>query len=90
MASQTLDDAALSRYGLSRADVMTQVWWVDEKGRRGAHRAVAAALHMASGPLKILGTLLMTPPVSWIARPGYFVVARYRHLLPGSTESCRL
>jgi hypothetical protein len=43
---------------------------------------------MMSGPLVVLGWLLLTPPFSWAGAAGYPIVARYRHKLPGATAAC--
>ena len=46
---------------------------------------------MSGSPVqRAFGALLLAPPVSWFARPGYWLVARYRHRLPGATDACRL
>lgn len=87
---QRLDADTMARYGLSSGDVTSQVWWIDERGRRGANRAVSAALRHGGGLWKFVGIALDLPPIRWAARPGYFLVARYRHLLPGATENCRV
>lgn len=91
VAWQRLGDGRLGDLGLTTADVRTAAYWVDERGRlfRG-HRAVAKALMAGTLSQRALGALLLTPPVSWLARPGYWLVARYRHRLPGATEACRL
>ena len=39
---------------------------------------------------KILGGILLVPPFSWLANLGYFLVAKYRHRLPGGTPACEL
>jgi len=90
IAWQQLDADTMARYGLNMADVTSQVWWIDEQGRRGANRAVSAALRCSNGWWKCVGIVLDLPPIRWVARPGYFLVARYRHLLPGATETCRV
>ena len=81
----------LSRFGLSRDDVTSKAWWVEPSGRsRGGAAAVAAALVAAGGSLALIGWLLRLPPISWLARPGYRLVARYRYKLPGATADCKL
>ncbi len=81
----------LDELGLTEADVTTAAYWVDADGRthRG-HRAIGRSLMAAGGFWGVLGRLLITPPISWLAIPGYALVARYRHKLPGATEACRL
>ena len=91
VAWQRLGERGLGDLGLTTADVRTAAYWVDERGRsfRG-HRAVAKALMAGSAPYRLLGALLLAPPLSWVARPGYWLVARHRHRLPGATDSLRL
>ena len=91
VAWQGLGEGGLGELGLTTAEVRTAAYWVDERGRlfRG-HRAVAKALMAGTPAQRALGALLLVPPLSWLARPGYWLVARYRHRLPGATDACRL
>ena len=79
----------LPAVGLSESDVSRAAFWVDERGRtyRG-HRAIAKSL-VASGHC-VLGQALLVPPGSWLARPAYWLIARYRGHLPGATDSCKI
>jgi len=81
----------LGPLGLADQDVVTAAWWVDTAGRtyRG-HRAIAQALRASRGGWRWAGALIDVPPVSWMARAVYWLVARYRHRLPGGTPACRL
>jgi len=91
VAWQRLGEAGLLELGLTEADVRHAAYWVDGRGRRyRGHRAVAQALLAGSGGRRLAGAVLLVPPVSWLARSGYWVVARYRHRLPGATAACRL
>jgi len=85
---QSLD---LDGLHLTERDVTTAAWWVEASGvnHRG-HAAIGRALIAAGGVWRIIGGLMVTPPVSWVARPAYWLIARNRHRLPGATESCRL
>ncbi|MEV4327723.1 DCC1-like thiol-disulfide oxidoreductase family protein [Microbispora rosea] len=82
-AWQGLDlDAA----GLTRAEVETSVQLLGPDGLR-AHGARAIALLLVLQPRaawRVVGRVMLTPPVSWLAEAGYRLVSRYRHLLPGS------
>jgi predicted DCC family thiol-disulfide oxidoreductase YuxK len=85
---QWLDIAAL---GLTSRDVTTAAYWIDEHGtRHRGHRAIARSLIAAGGGWKVVGALLLVPPISWVAAVGYRLVARYRHKLPGGTPACKL
>ena len=90
-AWQRLGPDGLARIGLTERDVRSAAYWVDTDGRifRG-HAAVAQALCEGTARDRVLGGLLRTPPVSWLGRPGYWLVARFRYRLPGATGSCRV
>jgi predicted DCC family thiol-disulfide oxidoreductase YuxK len=81
----------LGLLGLTERDVQTAAYWIDERGRahRG-HEAIARALIAAGGAWKVIGALLLLPPLSWLARAGYHLVANYRDKLPGGTPACKL
>lgn len=85
---QSLD---LEKIGLTHADVKAAAWWIDDSGRcyRG-HMAVGHALHASRSIWRLVGRVIITPPFSWMARPAYWLVARYRYRLPGATDACRL
>ena len=87
IAADRLDDAALGRLGLTRADTDAASWVVHPDGtlRRG-HLAVADALQAAAGWPRLAGRAIAVPPLAWLAIPLYAAVARWRHLLPGSTR----
>jgi predicted DCC family thiol-disulfide oxidoreductase YuxK len=91
IAWQKLGEASLAELGLTTDDVTTAAWWVDANGRcfRG-HEAVAKTLEAIGGPWRPAGRLVRTAPVSWLAAPGYQLVARYRYRLPGATPACKL
>jgi predicted DCC family thiol-disulfide oxidoreductase YuxK len=90
-AWQDLGVDGLERIGLIQDDVRSAAYWVDARGRvfRG-HAAVAKALLAGTASDRVLGGLLLIPPVSWLARPAYWLVARYRYRLPGATDACRV
>jgi predicted DCC family thiol-disulfide oxidoreductase YuxK len=90
IASQSLSDVDLRAWGLRRRDVDERVWWCAGSDARGGEAAMAAALRHARGPWHWVGRFLGLPPVRLITRPGYNLVARHRHLLPGATSSCRV
>jgi predicted DCC family thiol-disulfide oxidoreductase YuxK len=86
-AWQFLDLAALD---LTVRDVTTAAWWIDGPRRDRGHRAIGRALVAVGGAWGVVGRLLLVPPVSWVARPVYALVARFRHRMPGATDACRL
>lgn len=91
VAYQQLGDDGLGRIGLTRRDVEQAAWWVDTNGHcsRG-HEAIARSLLAAQPVDRVIGRALLIPPISWIARPGYWLVARNRHRMPGATDDCKL
>ena len=77
----------LENFGLCRAEVEAAVWWVDRRGARpGRWRgadAIGRALVASGGAWAIIGRLIICPPLLWLARPVYALVASNRHRLPG-------
>ncbi|HVS66970.1 MAG TPA: DCC1-like thiol-disulfide oxidoreductase family protein [Mycobacteriales bacterium] len=90
-AWQQIGAAGLTDLGLTLEDVTTKVWWVDPDGTRlGGHKAVARALIEAGGWRALLGRFIGARLMTWPAAIGYRLVSRYRHLLPGATDACRI
>lgn len=87
---QFLSEDELGALGLTRAMVSRKVYWHDESGNFAGERAIARALQAARGPWKIAGHLLDVIPIRTVARPAYWLVARFRHRLPGGTPACRM
>jgi predicted DCC family thiol-disulfide oxidoreductase YuxK len=81
----------LHQFGLTEQNVMTAVYWVDDRRRtyRG-DEAIAKALVAAGGGWKPVGWLLQVPGVSLLAAIGYKIVSKNRHRLPGGTPACKL
>lgn len=90
MKWQLLDSGFLEDHGLSYDDVREAAWWVDDTGRRErGHRAAGRALQAGTGPRRVVGWFVLTPPSSWLAAGIYRAVVRFRHRLPGGTD-CRV
>jgi len=88
---QALGDGGLAAVGLTEDDTRRAAWWVDARGRRfRGHRAMGKALAAAGGWRAALGRAILVTPLAWVARPVYWLIARNRHRLPGSTDACRL
>lgn len=81
----------LAEFGLTEHDVRTAAYWVDPTGQtyRG-HRGIGRTLIAIGGVWSIVGRLIVTPPISWVARPVYAIIAKYRHLMPGASDACRV
>lgn len=85
-AWQRLD---LTELHLTVAEVDEAAWWIDGAGRKyRGHLAIGHALKAAGGVWGFIGAVLVRPPVSWIARPVYALIARNRKKLPGN--ACEL
>jgi predicted DCC family thiol-disulfide oxidoreductase YuxK len=90
-AWQQLGADGLGQLGLTIEEANAQVWWIDPDGTRlGGHRAVARALVEAGGWRAVLGRVIGARLIAWPAAIGYRMAARYRHLLPGGTDACRI
>ena len=84
--------ASLTDFGLTEQQASTRVYFVSDSGSVfGGHRAFAALLRLQPQRIyKVLGGLIVLPPISWIAGFAYALVAKYRHKLPGGTPACKL
>ncbi len=90
-SSQELGANGLSGLGLTVDDAARAAWWVDAGGRTWCgHLAVARALSACPGLPGCLGAVVARPPLSWLGALTYPMVVRWRHLLPGATDSCRV
>jgi len=76
-------------YGLSDDDVANYAWYITPTRQFAGHLATSALLRAQPRfGLRLLGWILATPPVSWVAALSYFFIARFRHRLPGGTPAC--
>ena len=88
---QPWQDADLAALGVSEAEAMHSVQWVESSGRVSAGAtAVARLLVSNGGGWAALGRLMLVPPVSWAAALAYRLVATFRGRLPGVTPACAL
>lgn len=77
-------DLNLTEVDLSEDVVAREAVWVDEEGRQfTGHDAIAKSLIHIGGPWGVAGRLMRVPPISWIARLVYRVVAANRHRISG-------
>jgi predicted DCC family thiol-disulfide oxidoreductase YuxK len=83
--------ADLAALGLSRAQVVEAVQWVDGDGTvASGPDAVALLLRDAGRLWEVPGRALQLGPVRLAAWPAYRWIANHRHLLPGGTAACAL
>ena len=82
----------LADFGLTVEQASSKVYLITKDGQAfGGHEAFAGLLRLErNGLLRILGSLLTLPPISWFAAGGYRLVAKYRHKLSGGTPACKL
>lgn len=81
----------VSKYGLTKEETAKRVYLITNIKTYSASRAVAHLLaNKKNFGFRAIGFLLMVPPISWLALPGYYLVARFRHKLPGGTPACKL
>lgn len=83
---QTLDLDAL---GLTTQQVTEAAYWV-EGDRPIAAGADAIAAALCATRWRLIGRVILCPPVQPIAKVVYRLVARNRHRMPGGTASCRM
>ena len=80
-----------SELPMTQVDAQDQVYLMVDGKAFGGHEGFAMMLRIQRNPLlRFAGAMAMNPPISWIARPIYRVVAKYRHRLPGGTPACKL
>lgn len=84
-------EADLDEHHLTEADVRHAAWWIplDPAEKQSGAMAFSALLSWQhSPPWRLLGAALRTPPLSWLSRAAYRLVARNRHRLPGGSTAC--
>ena len=83
----------LADYGLTESQV-TERAYLFEPGAdtpKGGSDAIFGALAIADNKLiRFLAKLWLYPPLVWVGRLTYPVLARNRHKLPGATDACRI
>ncbi|MFG2717852.1 thiol-disulfide oxidoreductase DCC family protein [Streptomyces sp. NPDC048416] len=83
--------ADLAALGVTQQRAEYEVLWVTPAGRvHGGAQGVAKLLLSAGKGWAVLGALLTVPPVRWVARGVYRLVADHRDRMPGGTPACAL
>ncbi|MBB0231097.1 thiol-disulfide oxidoreductase DCC family protein [Streptomyces calidiresistens] len=83
--------ADLRALGVTAERAEYEVLWVTPSGAvYGGADAVARALLSAGRGWAVPGTVLTLPPVRWVARRLYRLIADNRHRMPGGTAACAL
>ncbi|WP_078888888.1 thiol-disulfide oxidoreductase DCC family protein [Streptomyces sclerotialus] len=83
--------APLASFGVPRRRAEHEVLWVTPTNEvHGGAQAVAKLLMSAGKGWAVLGATLTFPPMRWLARALYQLIAHNRHRLPGGTPACAL
>jgi predicted DCC family thiol-disulfide oxidoreductase YuxK len=82
--------ADLAALGLTETQCEDAVQLVADGRTSSGHAAVARLLLRSQWWWKPVGLVLLTPPVSWLARGVYRWIANNRDRMPGGTPACAL
>lgn len=85
------EDFVAARYGRSQQQFMAELHVKDAQGRFFTGVDAFLALWEAFPPgslYRLFGGVISLPGVHLAAKAGYFLFARYRHLLPKRTRDC--
>lgn len=82
--------ADLAALGLTEDQAKSKVQLVVSGKTYSGHLCFAKLLELQPQPFRAVGIILRTKPFAWFAALGYWLVARYRHKLPGGTPACLL
>lgn len=81
----------LAKFQLTTDKTSKEVYLILDGQRYAGAKAVARSLTVMRPIIyRTVGHLLLIPPFSWLAIPGYLLVAKFRHKLPGGTPACKL
>lgn len=81
----------LGKYGLTQEMTAKRVYLVTENETYAGSKAMAYLFSKQTNFfISVVGKMLLLPPFSWLAVPGYALIAKYRHKLPGGTPACKL
>lgn len=81
----------IARHGITPADAMAAVQFVDADGRvASGHHAVTGVLRTGGRFWRLIARSLEAPGLTQLAARTYRVVAKYRYRLPGGTPACAM
>lgn len=81
----------VTKYGLLQQQAQKRVYVIDQGNAFGGHEAFAQLLRLQkSWFLSTVAFIMVVPPICWLSRIAYSLIARYRHKLPGGTPACKL
>lgn len=81
----------VTQYGILQPQAAERVYLYSEGQAHGGHEAFAELLRIQHNPaLRVIAFLMVVPPLCWLSRIGYALVAKFRHKLPGGTPACKI
>jgi len=81
----------LAKFGLTKEQASAKVQLNVNGKNYAGHAAFAKLLRLHPNPLvKLVGVILVIPPINLVSRSGYLLIAKYRQKLPGGTPACEL
>ena len=81
----------VTQFGVLQVQAQQRVYMVDGIHVYGGHEAFAHILRLQNNWfLGAVAFLMVVPPLCWVSKIGYALVAKYRHKLPGGTPACKL
>jgi len=81
----------VTEYGILQQQAQQRVYVIDSGHAYGGHEAFAQILRLQKNVfLAAIAFLMVVPPICYLSRAGYALVARFRHKLPGGTPACKL
>ncbi len=81
----------VTQFGILEAQAKDRVYLIVDGRPFGGHEAFANILYLQKKwALSTVAFLMLVPPLCWVSRLGYWLVARFRHRLPGGTPACKL
>lgn len=83
--------ANLDALNLTSEQTQKRVYLAVNGKNYAGHKCLAKYLLLQRNYLwQAAGALMLVWPLSWLAAGGYWLVARYRHKLPGGTPACQI
>lgn len=81
----------VTEFGILQPQAQKRVYVIDGPHAYGGHEAFAHLLRLQKNPLlSAVAFVMVVPPICWLSKIAYALVARYRHTLPGGTPACKL
>lgn len=83
--------ADLASLGLTESQASAKVQLHLDGLSFAGHECFAKLIELQGGWLnRLVGRVMTVAPFSWLAAIGYWLIARFRHRLPGGTPACKI